>query len=381
LPGGGVVKNTDGRVVWDPRRYDFIKLDGDAPDSVNPSLWRQAQLLSLTGLFQVMDRIYQVRGYDASNITFIEGKDGVTVVDPLASRETAKAALDLYYQHRPRKPVVAVIHTHSHVDHYGGVRGVVSEADVKGGKVKVIAPEHFTAELVSENVLAGNAMNRRMRYMLGSLLSPGPKGQASSGPGLTMSGGAVTFIPPTDSVTRTGQKLTIDGLTDEFQMASGTEAPAEMHFFIHEYRALCPAENATHTLHNLYTLRGAKVRQDSGTLLILSIKELKPSPNPTPDREVPTTVADDQYLLDAAAEAGLELPYMYLQGWCLTCAGRILAGEVDQSESRRFYPQDAVAGFVLLCSAYPRSDLRILTHQRDAMRDHRLAQGLPTPRG
>ena len=146
LPGGGVVKNSEGRVVLDPRRYDFIKPDGDAPDTVNPSLWRQAQLLSLTGLFKVTEQIYQVRGYDVSNITFIEGKDGVTVVDPLVSRETARAALDLYYQHRPKKPVVAVIYTHSHVDHYGGVRGVVSEADVKAGKVKVIAPEHFTAD-------------------------------------------------------------------------------------------------------------------------------------------------------------------------------------------------------------------------------------------
>ena len=181
-------------------------------------------------------------------------------MDPLASRETARAALDLYYQHRPKKPVVAVIYSHSHVDHYGGVRGVVSEADVRTGTVKVIAPEHFTAEAVSENVLAGNAMRRRALYMFGRLLPPGPQGQASSGLGLTISGGAVTFIPPTDSVTRTGQKLTIDGLTYEFQMAPGTEAPAEMHFFIHEYRALCPAENATHTLHNLYTLRGAKVR-------------------------------------------------------------------------------------------------------------------------
>jgi hypothetical protein len=178
LPGGGVVKNTDGRVVWDLGRYNFIEMDEAPPDTVNPSLWRQAQLLSLTGLFQVTDRIYQVRGYDISNITFIEGKDGVTVVDPLTSRETAKAALDLYYQHRPKKPVVAVIHTHSHVDHYGGVRGVVSEEDVKAGKVKVIAPEHFTAEVVSENVLAGNAMNRRALYMQEPLLPPGPQVQA-----------------------------------------------------------------------------------------------------------------------------------------------------------------------------------------------------------
>jgi alkyl sulfatase BDS1-like metallo-beta-lactamase superfamily hydrolase len=260
LPDGGLVKNAAGQVTWDVGRYAFLKTDAAVPDTVNPSLWRQARLLAYTGLFEVTEGIYQVRGNDLSNITFIEGKDGVTVMDPLITTEVARAALELYYRHRPRKPVVAVIHTHSHADHYGGVKGVVSEEDVRAGKVRVIAPAHFTEESISENVLAGNAMTRRATYQYGTFLPPGPRGQVTAGLGLTTSVGPPTLILPTESVTRTGQTLTIDGLTYEFQMAPGTEAPAEMHFFIREYKALCPAENATHNLHNLYTLRGAKTR-------------------------------------------------------------------------------------------------------------------------
>jgi alkyl sulfatase BDS1-like metallo-beta-lactamase superfamily hydrolase len=212
-------------------------------------------------LFEVVaDKIYQVRGYDLSNITFIEGKDGVTVMDPLISMETAKAALDLYFTHRPKKPVVAVIYTHSHVDHFGGVRGVVSEADVKAGKVRIIAPQHFVEESVSENVIAGNAMGRRATFMFGPLLPKSPVGQLTSGLGLTISSGTVTLLGPTEFVSKTGEKKTIDGLTYEFLMAPESEAPAEMHFFISECRALCTAENAVHTQHNLYTLRGAKTR-------------------------------------------------------------------------------------------------------------------------
>lgn len=260
LPDGGVVKDAKGAVVWDPRKYSFVKIGQDSPDTVNPSLWRQAQVMTISGLFQVTDKIYQVRGYDLSNITFIEGKDGVTIVDPLISEETARAALELYYKHRPKKPIVAVIYTHSHVDHFGGVKGVTTEADVKAGKVKIIAPEHFTDEAVSENVMAGTAMSRRATFMYGSLLPKNAQGQVTSGLGLTTSSGLVTLILPTDSITKTGQKMTIDGLTYEFLMAPGSEAPAEMHFFIPEYKALCTAENACHTLHNFYTLRGAKTR-------------------------------------------------------------------------------------------------------------------------
>ena len=271
LPDGGVVKNDKGQIVWDPRTYDFIKFDQAAPDTVNPSLWRIAQVMSITGLFKVTDNIYQIRGYDLSNITFIEGKDGVTIVDPLISRETAKAGLNLYYQHRPKKPVVAVIHTHSHIDHYGGVRGVISEAEVNAGKCRIIAPEHFTEEAVSENVIAGNAMGRRASYMYGPLLPKNAVGQVTSGLGLTTSSGVSTLIRPTEFVTKTGQKLTIDGLTYEFLMAPASKAPAEMHFFIHEHKALCSAENSVHTLHNFYTLRGAKTR-DSRSGQVISLR-------------------------------------------------------------------------------------------------------------
>ncbi len=260
LPDHGLVRTKLGTTAWDLGPFAFIKPDAPAPDTVNPSLWRQAQLLSLSGLFQVTDGIYQVRGADLSDIIFVEGESGVTVIDPLISQETARASLDLYYRHRPKRPVVAVIYTHSHLDHFGGVRGVVAEKDVDDGKVQIYAPEHFTGEAISENVMAGNAMSRRATYMYGSLLPRGPRGQVTAGLGLATSNGRPTLIPPTKFITRTGQKETIDGLTYEFQMAPGTEAPAEMHFFIHERKALTTAENATHTLHNLYTLRGAKTR-------------------------------------------------------------------------------------------------------------------------
>ena len=156
-----VIQGAQGNMIWDPNKYDFIKEGAGAPDTVNPSLWRQAQLLNISGLFQVTDGIYQVRNLDLSNMTIVEGKEGLTIMDPLISTETAKAALDLYYQHRPKKPVVAVIYTHSHVDHYGGVRGVVDEADVKAGKVKIYAPLGFLEHAVAENVMAGTAMSRR----------------------------------------------------------------------------------------------------------------------------------------------------------------------------------------------------------------------------
>jgi alkyl sulfatase BDS1-like metallo-beta-lactamase superfamily hydrolase len=216
LPNNGVIKNDKGRVVWDLTRFAFIKQGAPAPDTVNPSLWRQSQLVIQGGLYKVVDGLYQVRTADLSNLTIIEGKDGLIVVDPLISAETAKAALDLYYQHRPKKPVVAVVHSHSHVDHYGGVRGVVSEEDVKAGKVKIYAPEGFLEAAVAENVLAGNAMSRRASY--------------------------------------------IAGLDFEFLLAPDTEAPSEMHWYIEQLKALTAAENCCHTLHNTYSLRGAKIR-------------------------------------------------------------------------------------------------------------------------
>ncbi|MGB7159720.1 MAG: alkyl sulfatase dimerization domain-containing protein [Tepidisphaeraceae bacterium] len=260
LPDKGAIKNDKGEVVYDAGPYR-VPLDAKSPDTVNPSLWRQAQLVGVDGLFKVVDRIYQVRGADLSVITFIEGDTGIIVVDPLVSAETAKASLELYRKHRPAdKPVVAVIHTHSHVDHFGGVRGVVNEADVKAGKVKIIAPTGFSEEAVSENVMAGNAMSRRASYMYGNVVAKGEKGTLGTGLGAGTSSGTVTLIQPTDLIKETGQKMTLDGLEFEFLMAPGSEAPAEMMFYIPALKAFCPAEDCTHTLHNFYTLRGAKTR-------------------------------------------------------------------------------------------------------------------------
>ncbi len=215
----------------------------------------------MSGLFEVTDGIYQVRNLDLSNMTIIEGTEGITIVDPLVSAETAKVGLELYRKHRGDKLVKAVIYTHSHVDHYGGVRGVVDEADVTSGKVKIYAPDGFLEAAVAENVMAGNAMSRRASYMYGNLLKPDPKGQVGAGLGTTTSAGTVTLIPPTDTITETGQKEMIDGLTYEFLMAPGSEAPSEMLWFIEEKKAISAAEDATHTLHNTYSLRGAKIRE------------------------------------------------------------------------------------------------------------------------
>ena len=257
-----VIKAADGRVVWDNDVYEF--LTGDAPSSVHPSLWRQSQLVAKQGLYEVVEGIYQVRGFDLSNVTFIEGDSGIIVIDPLVSTETAAAALALYRQHRGERPVSAVIYTHSHVDHFGGVLGVTTQADVDAGRVAVLAPEGFTEHAVQENVYAGTAMARRAGYMYGAVLDRGPQGQVGCGLGQTPSTGEVAIIVPTVDIRETGEKHTIDGVEIEFQMAPGTEAPAEMHFYFPRYRALCMAENATHNLHNLLTLRGALVRDPHG---------------------------------------------------------------------------------------------------------------------
>ena len=253
-----MVRAADGRVVWESDSYAF--LTGEAPTSVNPSLWRQSTLVAKQGLFEVVEGIYQVRGLDLSNMTIVEGDTGVIVIDPLISTETAAAALALYREHRGDRPVVAVIYTHSHVDHFGGVFGVATQDDVDAGKVQVIAPEGFTEHAVEENVYAGTAMARRAGYMYGAALARGPQGQVGAGLGQTTSTGEIGLIVPTHDITETGQTHAVDGVEIEFQMAPGTEAPAEMHFYFPRYRALCMAENATHTLHNLLTLRGALVR-------------------------------------------------------------------------------------------------------------------------
>ncbi len=254
-----IITAADGRVVWDNDAYSF--LDGPAPASVHPSLWRQSTLTAKQGLYEVVPGIYQVRGFDISNVTFVETDTGIIVIDPLISTEVAAAALDLYRTHRGGdRRVVAVIYTHSHADHFGGVLGVTSQQDVDSGAVAVLAPEGFVEHAVRENVYAGPAMTRRATYMYGTLLARGPLGQVGCGLGQSPSTGEVAIIVPTLDIRQTGETHTIDGLDIEFQMAPGTEAPAEMHFYFPRFRALCMAENATHNLHNLLTLRGALVR-------------------------------------------------------------------------------------------------------------------------
>lgn len=253
-----VLKATDGRVVWDAGAYDF--LEGECPPTVNPSLWRQGQLVSIHGLFEVSEGIYQVRGLDLSNMTIVEGDEGILVMDPLISTECAAAALALYREHRGARPVTGVLYTHSHVDHFGGVRGVVDEADVDSGRVPVLAPEGFVEHAISENVYAGGAMGRRATYMYGALLPKGPDGQVGTGLGQTTSTGTITLIPPTVTIDRTGHEEVVDGIRMVFQMTPGAEAPAEMNIHFPDRRALCLAENATHNLHNVITLRGALVR-------------------------------------------------------------------------------------------------------------------------
>lgn len=249
------IKNADGRVVFDLSGYGF--LDDECPDTIHPSLFRQSQLCRRNGLFKVTDGIYQIRGFDISNMTLVEGDAGVIVIDPLISAECAAAGLALYRGHRGDRPVTAVIYTHSHGDHFGGVFGVLPAGAVD---VPILAPAGFMAEAVSENVYAGIAMNRRGNYMYGATLPIGPEGQVGTGLGIQTSHGSLGLIPPTIDITHTGQREAVDGVEIVFQVTPGTEAPAEMNFHFPGLRALCVAENATHNLHNLLTLRGALVR-------------------------------------------------------------------------------------------------------------------------
>lgn len=255
-----VLRDSRGGVVWDMDAYRFCAPGESAPDTVNPSLWRMAQLNTAHGLFEVVPGVYQVRGYDLSNITFVEGASGVVVVDPLISTECAAAALELYRRARGERPVSAVLYTHSHVDHFGGVRGVVSQQQVDSGEVPVWAPQGFLEHAVSENVLAGTAMGRRAEYMFAARLERGPRGQLDAGIGKGASSGTVTLIAPTHEVTGTGQRELIDGVEFVFQLVPDSEAPAEMNFHLPASRALCIAENATHSMHNVLTPRGALVR-------------------------------------------------------------------------------------------------------------------------
>ncbi|MGW0660228.1 alkyl/aryl-sulfatase [Streptodolium elevatio] len=250
-----VIRSEDGRVIWDGEAYAF--LDTDCPDTAHPSLWRQSQLCNKQGLYAVTDGIYQVRNLDLSNMTLVEGDTGVIVIDPLISAECAAAALALYREHRGDRPVTGLIYTHSHGDHFGGARGVVPHGHAP---VPVIAPAGFLEHAVAENVYAGGAMTRRAVYMYGAELTKGPAGQIGAGLGMTTSTGTITLIPPTVDITHTGQEETVDGVRIVFQMTPDTEAPSEMNFYFPDRRALCMAENATHNMHNILTLRGAVVR-------------------------------------------------------------------------------------------------------------------------
>ncbi|WP_374523719.1 alkyl/aryl-sulfatase [Sphingopyxis sp.] len=260
----GVILDKDGKPVWDRRPYAFLS-EAKAPDTVNPSLWRQARLDAVHGLFEVVPgKIWQVRGYDISVMTIIRGKTGWIVVDPLLSEETAAAGWKLFEDHigarEGKRPIRAVIFSHSHSDHFGGVGGIVGAADVKAGKVRIIAPHGFSEEATSENVLAGAAMGRRALYMFGAILPPGPRGQVDTGLGPKLSSGTVGYMEPTETVGAAGGPLTIDGLAFDFMDAGGTEAPAEFVFYIPAYKALHTTEVVTHNLHNILTLRGAQVR-------------------------------------------------------------------------------------------------------------------------
>jgi alkyl sulfatase BDS1-like metallo-beta-lactamase superfamily hydrolase len=244
--------------ISDPATLAF--LDGPAPDTVHPSLWENARLGAIHGLFRVADRVHQVRGYDLANVTVIEGDTGYVVVDSLTSTETAAAALGLVRRHLGDRPVSGVVVTHSHADHYGGLRALLDADALADGRQVLVAPAGFRAEVVSENVQLGNAMIRRSTYMFGSLLPRGPQGHVSAGIGPYLAVGVPSLLTPTHTIERTGQEIAIDGVRIVFHLTPGTEAPAEMNFHFPDLRVLCIAENASQSLHNLHTPRGAPVR-------------------------------------------------------------------------------------------------------------------------
>ncbi|RKP47113.1 alkyl/aryl-sulfatase [Pararobbsia silviterrae] len=263
LPDPVVIPGQGDYPAWDFKQFAFLTggPENNAPPTVNPSLWRNAKLNMNHGLFKVTDGVWQIRGYDLSVMSIIAGDKGYIVVDPFVTTDISSYVWKhLVVPNLGDKPITTVIYTHSHVDHYGGVRGLVSEDDVKAGKVTIVAPTDFTDAAVSENIIAGNAMGRRASYMYGSLLPRGPVGSVDGGLGKGTSVGTITMIVPTMFAEKTGQKLTLDGVEIVVLMAPQSEAPAEFMFYVPKYKAFCAAEDATHTLHNLYTLRGAKVR-------------------------------------------------------------------------------------------------------------------------
>lgn len=253
----------DGRVIFDTARFDYLD-DAPAPDTVHPSLWRQSQLIRKGGLYKVVDGVYQVRNNDIANLTVVEGDTGLVIVDCMASVEASSQGMAMIREHVSDKPVAAVIYTHTHIDHYGGVKGVVSAEDVASGKVPIIAPgtvSSFDKHAIGENVIAGNAMSRRAAYAFNSLLDPGPGGCVTCGIGITsVPGVTISYLSPTDPITETGTRRDLGGLEFEFLYAPDTEAPEEMHIWIPQLGALTCAENANHSLHNIQTLRGARTR-------------------------------------------------------------------------------------------------------------------------
>lgn len=265
------IKDADGNIVWSQKAYDFLEDAANCPDTANPSLWENAKNNHAYGLFEVKKGIYQVRGYDMANLTLVAGDTGWIVLDTTMGVECASAAFDLVRQHLGEKPIKAVIISHPHVDHFGGVGAFVTDetvadasqpikAQIAGGKIPLIVPEGFTVHAVEENLYAGRAMGRRANYQYGTLLEKSPTGALSIGIGMGQSKGTASFVVPSYEVKKTGERITIDGVEMEFQLTPGTEAPAEMNIYFPRYRALWAAENCTATLHNLYTLRGAEVR-------------------------------------------------------------------------------------------------------------------------
>jgi alkyl sulfatase BDS1-like metallo-beta-lactamase superfamily hydrolase len=244
--------------IWTMKPWDFLK--NPPPDTANPALWRQGQLNAMHGLFKVTDRVYQLRGFDLANITIVEGDTGLILIDTLTTAEAAAGAMEVYYANRPKKPVLAVIYSHSHADHFGGVRGVASEEDVTAGKTAIIAPDGFMEHAIAENVIAGNAMGRRAQFMYGIHLPPGAQGHIDNGLGKSLSRGRLSLIAPTDLIKKRRETRVIDGVTVEFALTPGTEAPSEMNIYLPQFKVLDLAENVTHTMHNLYTLRGAEIR-------------------------------------------------------------------------------------------------------------------------
>ncbi|EXJ66930.1 uncharacterized protein A1O5_10125 [Cladophialophora psammophila CBS 110553] len=251
-----VIRARNGRVLWDNDAYAFLK--DDCPATADPKLWRQGQLNSIQGLFKVNDGIYQVRGFDISNMTIVEGQTGVIVIDPLISVECAQAALNLYQSHRGARKVTGLIYSHSHVDHFGGAQGVL--LDDSSINVPILAPEGFMGAALNENIFAGPSMRRRAAFMYGNKIPKGPTGQIGCGLGMTTSAGAISMVPPTVLIKNTGEEHVVDGVRIVFQVVPETEAPAEMNFYFPDRRALCIAECATHGMHNIVTLRGAEVR-------------------------------------------------------------------------------------------------------------------------